>query len=85
MTYYQVEFQAGPSSRLVPKRFRTEEKAKKHAMKVLGIADGGSLDNQYTVVGEVVSGMDVVDKLKRGEPPSEPDRIVKMQVAADVK
>ena len=40
---------------------------------------------QYTVVGEVVHGMDVVDKLKRGEPPATPDRIIHMQVAADVK
>ena len=47
--------------------------------------DGDFLNGQYTVVGEVVSGMDIVDKLKRGEPPSKPDRIVKMQVAADVK
>ena len=47
--------------------------------------DGSFLNGQYTVVGEVVRGMEVVDKLKRGEPPSEPDRIVKMQVAADVK
>jgi peptidylprolyl isomerase len=47
--------------------------------------DGDFLNGQYTVVGEVVSGMDVVDKLKRGEPPSKPDRIVKMQVAADAK
>jgi peptidylprolyl isomerase len=45
--------------------------------------DGDFLNGQYTVVGEVVSGMDVVDKLKRGEPPSKPDRIIKMQVAAD--
>jgi peptidylprolyl isomerase len=37
------------------------------------------------VVGEVVHGMDVIDKLKRGEPPSDPDRIVQMQVAADVE
>jgi peptidylprolyl isomerase len=37
------------------------------------------------VVGEVVQGMDVVDKLKRGEPPSDPDRIVEMKVAADVE
>jgi hypothetical protein len=29
--------------------------------------------------------MDVVDKLKKGEPPSDPDRITKMQVAADAK
>ena len=43
------------------------------------------LDGQYTVFGGVVEGMDVVDKLKRGEPPSKPDRIIQIQVAADVK
>ena len=47
--------------------------------------DGDFLNGQYTVIGEVVSGMDVVDKLKRGEPPANPDRIIRMQVAADVK
>ena len=47
--------------------------------------EGSFLNGQYTVVGEVVSGMDVVDKLKRGEPPSDPDRMVRVQVAADVK
>jgi peptidylprolyl isomerase len=45
--------------------------------------DGSFLNGQYTVVGEVVSGMDVVDKLNRGEPPREPDRMVRVQVAAD--
>ena len=49
------------------------------------IADGAFLNGKYTVVGEVVQGMDVVDKLKRGEPPTDPDRIVHMQVAADAK
>ena len=47
--------------------------------------DGSFLNRQYTVIGEVVDGMDVVDKLKRGEPPAKPDRIISMQVAADVK
>jgi peptidylprolyl isomerase len=47
--------------------------------------EGHFLNGQYTVIGEVVSGMDVVDKLKRGEPPSTPDRIIRMQVAADAK
>ena len=47
--------------------------------------EGSFLNGQYTVVGEVVAGMDVVDKLKRGEPPATPDRIIQMQVAADVK
>jgi peptidylprolyl isomerase len=45
--------------------------------------EGSFLNGQYTVIGEVVAGMDVVDKLKRGEPPANPDRIVRMQVAAD--
>lgn len=45
--------------------------------------DGSWLNGQYTVWGEVVDGMDVVDKITRGEPPANPDKIIKMQVAAD--
>jgi len=41
------------------------------------------LDGQYTVWGQVVEGMKFVGKLKRGEPPANPDKILKMQVAAD--
>ena len=48
-------------------------------------ADGPSLNGQYTVIGEVVSGMDVVDKLKKGEPVDNPDKMTKVQVAADAK
>jgi peptidylprolyl isomerase len=48
-------------------------------------ADGSSLNGKYTVIGEVVSGMDVVDKIKRGEPVIDPDKMVKVQVASDVK
>jgi peptidylprolyl isomerase len=53
-------------------------------------ADAPSLNGQYTVVGEVVSGMDVVDKIKKGSQArngavADPDRIVRMQVAADAK
>jgi len=48
-------------------------------------ADGSSLNGKYTVIGEVVSGMDVVDKIKRGEPVADPDKMVKVQVASDVK
>ena len=47
--------------------------------------EGHFLNRQYTVIGEVIEGMDVVDKLKRGEPPSNPDRIVSMKVAADAE
>ncbi len=48
-------------------------------------ADGSFLNGKYTVIGEVAQGMDVVDKLKKGEPPANPDKIVHMQVAADAK
>jgi cyclophilin family peptidyl-prolyl cis-trans isomerase len=54
-------------------------------------ADGPSLNSQYTVIGEVVSGMDVVDKLKKAPPGSsggtvtDPDKMVKVQVASDIK
>ncbi len=53
--------------------------------------DAPSLNGQYTVVGEVVSGMDVVDKLKKAPPGSrggevtDPDKMVKVQVASDIK
>ncbi len=47
--------------------------------------EGAFLNRQYTVIGEVVAGMDVVEKLKRGEPPANPDRIIRMQVAADAQ
>jgi peptidylprolyl isomerase len=45
--------------------------------------DGSFLNGKYTVWGQVTGGMEHVDKIKRGEPPSNPDKIVKMQVAAD--
>ena len=48
-------------------------------------ADAPHLNGQYTVIGEVVSGMDNVDKLKKGEPVADPDRIVRAQVQADAK
>ena len=54
-------------------------------------ADGSSLNGQYTVVGEVVSGMDVVDKLKKasagspGGAVTDPDKMMKVQVASDIK
>src|ERR1700734_476164 len=53
--------------------------------------DAPSLNGQYTVIGEVVSGMDVIDKLKKAPPGSpggevtDPDKMVKVQVASDIK
>ncbi|MDR3525438.1 MAG: peptidylprolyl isomerase [Acetobacteraceae bacterium] len=43
------------------------------------------LDGQYTIWGQVISGMEHVDAIKRGEPPVNPDKIIHLRVAADVK
>jgi peptidylprolyl isomerase len=45
-------------------------------------ADAPFLNGQYTVWGEVTAGMDNVDKIKRGEPVRDPDRIISAKMAA---
>src|SRR5579863_3456552 len=52
-------------------------------------APAPALDGKYTIWGEVVSGMEYIDKIKKGDPANNgkvanPDKIIKMQVAADV-
>jgi peptidylprolyl isomerase len=42
--------------------------------------DASFLDGQYTIVGNVVSGMEVVDAIQRGEPPATPDVMTKVTV-----
>lgn len=49
------------------------------------LAEARYLDGQYTVWGKVTQGMEFVDKIAKGEPPANPDKIIKLQVAADVK
>lgn len=55
------------------------------------LAENSSLNGQYTVIGDVVAGMDVVDKLKKAPPGSpggsvtDPDKMVTVQVASDIK
>lgn len=43
-----------------------------------------SLDNKYTIFGRVTNGMEYVDAIARGEPPAQPDRIVRASIAADI-
>ncbi len=52
--------------------------------------DASSLDGKYTVIGQVVSGMDVVDAIKKGDSAANgmvdgPDKIISMKVAADAQ
>ncbi len=50
----------------------------------INFADNHFLNGQYTVYGRVLSGMEHVDKITRGEPPASPDRMITVRVAADV-
>ena len=50
----------------------------------INFKDNHFLNNQYTVYGRVISGMDHVDKITRGEPAPNPDKMISVKVAADV-
>ncbi|WP_099823864.1 peptidylprolyl isomerase [Oceaniglobus indicus] len=49
----------------------------------INFSDNNFLNGQYTVYGRVISGMEHVDAIARGEPPANPDRMISMKVAAD--
>ncbi|MDP4891413.1 peptidylprolyl isomerase [Cypionkella sp.] len=51
----------------------------------INFSDNHFLNRQYTVYGRVISGMDLVDKITKGEPPANPDRMITVRVAADVQ
>jgi len=80
-----AEFSKEPFKRGTVGMARTSNPNSANSQFFIMFAEGAFLNGQYTVVGEVVQGMDAIDKLKRGEPPGTPDRIIHMQVAADVK
>jgi peptidylprolyl isomerase len=50
----------------------------------INFSDNHFLNNNYTVYGRVISGMEHVDAITRGEPPANPDRMISVKVAADV-
>jgi peptidylprolyl isomerase len=81
----KAEFSDVPYKRGTVGMARTSNPNSANSQFFIMFEEGSFLNGQYTVVGEVVQGMDVVDKLKRGEPPSDPDRMVRVQVAADVE
>jgi len=51
----------------------------------INFKDNSFLNGQYTVYGRVISGMEHVDKIARGEPPQSPDRMIRVRVAVDAE
>jgi len=80
-----AEFSNVPYKRGIVGMARTSDPNSANSQFFIMFAEGSSLNGKYTVIGEVVSGMDVVDKIKRGEPVADPDKMVKVQVASDLK
>ena len=80
-----AEFSAVPFTRGTVGMARASSPNSANSQFFITFGDASFLNGQYTVIGQVVSGMENVDKIKRGEPVANPDKIVSMKVAADVK
>jgi peptidylprolyl isomerase len=80
-----AEFSEEPFERGTLGMARTMDPNSANSQFFINYARTPHLDGQYTVWGEVVEGMECVDQIAKGEPPSNPDQIVKMQVAADAE
>ena len=80
-----AEFSNVPFKRGIVGMARANDPNSANSQFFIMYADGAFLNGKYTVVGEVLSGMDAVDKIKKGEPVADPDRMTRVQVAADAK
>lgn len=85
----RAEFSREPHRRGTVSMARTSDPNSADSQFFICFDDAPHLNNQYTVWGRVVSGMEFVDNIKKGAPGSgavtDPDKIVRMRVAADVK
>ncbi len=81
----KAEFNAEPHVRGICSMARAQNPDSANSQFFIVFDDASFLDRQYTVWGQVIDGMDNVDKIKRGEPVQNPDKITSMKVAADVK
>ena len=77
----KAEFSKEPHVRGVASMARTQDPNSANSQFFICLDDATFLDNQYTVWGEVESGMEHVDALPVGEPPREPGKIVKASVS----
>ena len=79
----KAEFNAEPHVRGTASMARAANPDSGDSQFFICFDDARFLDKQYTVWGKVTEGMDNVDKIKRGEPVQNPDKIVKAYMAAD--
>jgi cyclophilin family peptidyl-prolyl cis-trans isomerase len=77
-----AEFNAEPHVRGTVSAARAQSPNSANSQFFICFDDARFLDKQYTVWGKVTEGMEIVDKIKRGEPVRDPDKIVKATLAA---
>jgi len=78
-----AEFSKLPFDRGVLGMARSQNPNSANSQFFIMFKDGHFLNGQYTVWGRVIDGMQHVDAITRGEPPTEPDRMVSVRVAGD--
>jgi peptidylprolyl isomerase len=81
----KAEFSKEPHVRGTASMARSSSPDSANSQFFLCFDDAGFLNGQYTVWGKVIEGMENVDKIKTGEPVKNPDKMVSVKVAADVK
>lgn len=79
-----AEFSKIPFDRGMLGAARSQNPDSANSQFFLMFADGHFLNGQYTVYGRVISGMEHVDNIQKGEPPMNPDRMISVKVAADI-
>lgn len=78
-----AEFSKLPHDRGTLGAARSQNPDSANSQFFINFADNHFLNGQYTVYGRVIDGMDHVDAIAQGEPPTSPDRMVSVRVAAD--
>jgi peptidylprolyl isomerase len=79
----KAEFNSEPHVRGTVSMARAQNPDSGDSQFFICFEDAPFLNRQYTVWGQVISGMENVDKIKRGEPVQNPDKILKASIAAD--
>lgn len=79
-----AEFSSLPFDKGVLGAARSQNPDSANSQFFIMFEDGHFLNNQYTVFGRVIDGMQHVDSIQRGEPAPNPDRMISVKVAADV-
>ncbi|MGL4312273.1 MAG: peptidylprolyl isomerase [Paracoccaceae bacterium] len=79
-----AEFSGIPHDRGTLGAARSQNPNSANSQFFINFKDNHFLNRQYTVYGRVISGMEHVDKITRGEPAANPDRMISVKVAADV-